>query len=75
MYDLAKCETPSICYDVAEISLPNTVLEHLDNTNCHTILPEHLIHINLFNSQNNIEVGFGTIYFVFTNKEMEVLAE
>lgn len=75
VYDLAKCETPSIGYDMAETSLSNTVLEHLDNTKCHTVLSEHLVLINLFNPQNNIEAGSGTIYFVFTNKEIDLLTD
>lgn len=75
VYDLAKCETPSICYDMAEISLPSTVLEHLDDSKCHTLSPEHFLHINLLSPQDNNEVGSATIYFVFVSKEMEVLTE
>lgn len=63
--DLTKYETPFICYDMAEISLPNTVLEYLDNNKYHALFPEHFIYINLFNPQNNSELDSAAICFGF----------
>lgn len=63
--DLTKYETLFICCDMAEISLPNTVLEHLNNTKYHTLFLEHFIYINLFNTQNDSELDSATICFGF----------